>query len=76
MVNQKKKKFLFLYMHLVLDTILQIAHYTYQGVTGYSFLIMIYFCPWGMFYYGKHFAAFHRGIHCLPKYLGLQYTNC
>ena len=61
---------------ILIDTIhLGIVHYTYLGVSGYTFKNIVFFCLKILFNFTnsvdteemQHSAAFHQGLHCLKK---------
>ena len=55
------------------------VHFILKEVTGQNFYRMMYFCPWDLFILANSadpdemppYAAFHLGLHGLPKYLFL-----
>ena len=74
------------FFFLVLYNKLGIDHYTYQGVSCYDFQNNFIFCLKIFFFIltnsvdpdeMPHYAAFHLGLHCMPKYpfRGFLYTN-
>ena len=63
-----------------------IVHCTYLGISGYNFQKnVVFFCLKIFFTFTnsvdpdemQHHAAFHLGLHCLPKFpfRGFQYTK-
>ena len=72
-------RFFFLVCYIKLG----IVHFTYLGVSGYNLKKNVFFClnifltftnsvdPDEM----QHYAAFHLGLHCLHKYLFMDFPN-